>query len=122
MSRISVLTTVAVLAGAAAGARAEGPGGIYDISGWDPRGAIYSGTATVTVTGETTADIAIEVPAGASVGQCIVTDTHVACHVDTGGGHYAMSIYTRMPDGVLEGHWTHSGLRGLGQETLTPKP
>ena len=101
-------------------AHAEGISGRYTVTGVEPTGRQYTTTAEVSMTGEASADITVEALGGPLHGVCMVTETEVACYGETGGGHYSIVVYERGPDGVLQGAWINSALRGLGQETLTP--
>ena len=94
----------------------------YRVSGVEPTGVPYSGTATISMNGGTTAEINLRVPAGDFYARCMVTETDLACYADAGDDHYMMGIYRRQATGTLEGSWTHSGFRGLGRETLRPLP
>lgn len=94
--------------------------GTYNVEGTNLDGSAYSGTATITLTSETTCAIEWNTGAVTSNGICMLHDNaFAAAYVleDAVG----LIVYEVKADGSLEGAWTISGKDGSGSETLTPQ-
>ena len=118
MRRILSTTAIglAILTGAA-----NAQSTVYDVEGTEPSGTPYTGTATITMEGEATARVDIELVWGTIHGNCMVHKDDMACHADAGGGQYTIGMYRRQADGSYTGSWVHSGFKGVGRENLTPR-
>lgn len=101
-------------------AAAQSIGGTYDVSGTNLDGSPYSGTATITLTSQTTCAIAWKTGDSTSSGICSRNgDSFAAAYVlDDAVG---LVIYKLRPDGSMTGLWTVAGKDGNGTEDLTPQ-
>jgi hypothetical protein len=107
------------VAGLAATAHAQDIGGSYTVAGTNHNGSSYEGTATITLTSDTTCEIEWKTGGTESSGICSRNDdAFAAAYVlqDSVG----LVIYKVKPDGSMEGLWTIQGEGGTGTETLTP--
>ena len=102
----------------AGNALAQDIAGAYAMSGTSLTGAPYSGTTTITRTGET---FAIEQNQGGGIleGTGILHGDTLAA-VFAAGGDSFVAIYDLQPDGSLVGEWTSFGSPTVGTETLQP--
>ncbi|MCJ8151606.1 hypothetical protein MKI86_20900 (plasmid) [Shinella sp. B3.7] len=94
--------------------------GTYNVEGTNLDGSAYNGTATITLTSETTCAIEWNTGAVTSNGICMLYDNaFAAAYVleDAVG----LIVYQVKADGSLEGAWTISGKDGSGSEILTPQ-
>ncbi len=106
------------LAGLAGNAGAQDIGGSYDVEGTNHNGTTYGGTATITLTSDTTCEIVWET-GNTSNGICSRNgDSFAAAYVL--GDAVGLVIYKVLPDGSLNGLWTIAGQGGTGTEVLTP--
>ncbi|MFB9950481.1 hypothetical protein ACFFP0_16605 [Rhizobium puerariae] len=97
--------------------------GTYDVEGTNLDGSKYGGTATITLTSETTC--VIEWKTGnskkaTSSGICMLYDNAFSAAYVMGKA-VGLVVYEVKDDGSLEGAWTISGQDGSGTETLTPQ-
>lgn len=99
---------------------AQDIGGTYDVEGTNHNGSTYEGTATITLTSDTTCEISWETGATTSNGICSRNgDSFAAAYVL--GDDVGLVIYKMLPDGSLNGLWTIQGAGGTGAEILTPQ-
>ena len=92
--------------------------GTYDVQGTNLDGSAYSGTATITLTSDTTCAIEWNTAGTTSQGICMLHDDAFAAGYvlqDAVG----LVVYKVRAGGVLEGVWTLTGQDGAGTETLT---
>lgn len=102
----------------AGSALAQDIAGAYAMSGVTVSGAPYTGTTTITRTGDT---FAIEQNQGGGIleGTGIWQGQTLAAVFSSGGETY-VAIYDRQPDGTLIGQWAGFADVNVGTETLTP--
>jgi len=124
MVRLGVFTMIRkallglAFAGLAANAYAQDIGGTYDVEGTNHNGTTYGGTATITLTSDTTCEIVWDT-GSTSNGICSRNgDAFAAAYVL--GEAVGLVIYKVLPDGSLNGLWTIAGQGGTGTEILTP--
>ena len=113
-----ILLALAAIALSGGGASAQMVGGQYRVEGANPDGSAYEGSATITVTSDTTCRIAWQVGA-ASNGICMVAGKTLAASY-TLKDKVGLVLYQLQPDGSLKGVWTIADQPGSGTETLTP--
>ena len=92
--------------------------GTYDVQGTNLDGSAYSGTATITLTSDTTCASEWNTAGTTSQGICMLHDDAFAAGYvlqDAVG----LVVYKVQAGGVLEGVWTITGQDGAGTETLT---
>jgi hypothetical protein len=117
MRRLALVCTL--LAASAIPAFAAEVGGNYTVEGTNFDGAPYGGTATITVSSNSTCEIAWQTGQSESVGICmLLNDSFAAGYVM--GDAVGLVIYEVQEDGVLNGVWTAAGVDGAGTEILTP--
>jgi hypothetical protein len=105
-------------AGLAGHAYAQDIGGSYDVEGTNHNGSTYGGTATITLTSDTTCEIVWDT-GSTSNGICSRNgDSFAAAYVM--GQSVGLVIYKVLPDGSMNGLWTIAGQGGTGTEILTP--
>ncbi|MEJ1161863.1 hypothetical protein [Prosthecomicrobium sp. N25] len=106
--------------GAAGPAAAQNIGGSYTVRGTNFDGTAYTGTASITLTSNTTCRIVWQTGASASTGICMRThDSFAAAYVL--GNKIGLVLYQIRPDGSLDGTWTIADESGAGTEVLTPR-
>jgi hypothetical protein len=111
---------VAVAGLSALPAAAQSIGGTYEVKGTNFDGSEYDGTATITLTSQTTCTIHWETGGSTSDGICMRNgDAFSAGYVM--GDSVGLVVYRVMQNGTLDGLWTIAGKEGNGTETLTPK-
>lgn len=120
MRRTTGLIIALMLSTGAQQCLAEDIGGNYAVSGKDAINTPYTGTASITMTGDAMCTITMSTPAGDMTGHCMVTERFVAAHARLTDDLHSMAIYERGADGVLSGTWVLSAKKGTGSETLTP--
>lgn len=92
--------------------------GTYSVEGTNLDGSSYAGTATITLTSDTTCTIEWSTGGTTSHGVCMLHDDAFAAGYvlqDSVG----LIVYKVRAGGVLEGVWTITGEDGAGTETLT---
>lgn len=94
--------------------------GTYDVEGTNLDGSSYRGTATITLTSETTCAIEWTTGSTTSQGICMLYDNAFAAGYVLGDS-IGLVVYEVRDDGSLEGAWTISGQDGSGTERLTPQ-
>lgn len=94
--------------------------GTYDVEGTNLDGSSYGGTATITLTSETTCAIEWNTGSTTSNGICMLYDNAFAAAYVLGDA-VGLIVYEVKSDGSLEGAWTISGKDGSGKEILTPQ-
>ena len=94
--------------------------GTYDVEGTNLDGSSYSGTATISLTSETTCSIEWSTGSTTSTGICMLYDNAFAAAYVLGDA-VGLIVYEVKSDGSLEGAWTISGKNGSGTEVLTPQ-
>lgn len=104
----------------AAPASAQSIGGEYTVAGTNHDGSKYEGTATITLTSDTTCVIEWKTGASTSTGICSRNDDAFAAAYVLGNST-GLVIYKVKQDGRLDGLWTLAGEGGNGTEVLTPK-
>jgi len=117
MGRFSwAILLVGMLSGSAS---AQNIGGAYNVAGTNLDGSPYAGQALITITSNTTCEIAWQTGGTTSKGFCMRNaDALAASYVM--GKDIGLIIYKAAPDGTLRGLWTITGQNGAGTETLTP--
>ena len=118
MRRLALVCTL--LIASAVPALAAEVGGNYTVAGTNFDGSPYGGTATITVSSNSTCEIAWQTGESESVGICMLLDDAFAAGYvlnDVVG----LIIYKVQDDGVLNGVWTAAGMDGAGTEVLTPQ-
>lgn len=114
-----ILIALSLLLVSVGSAMAVDVGGRYAVDGTNFDGSRYGGTAEITLTSETTCNIAWETGSTAR-GICMRNgDTFAASYVM--GEAIGLVIYSIESDGSLEGLWTVAGQDGVGTEILTPR-
>lgn len=94
-------------------------GGHYTVAGTNLDGSSYSGTADITVSGDSTCHIVWHTGGTDSSGICMrVNDVLVAGYVLN--GDVGLVAYTIKDDGTLDGVWTIADKNGAGKDVLTP--
>lgn len=108
------------LFGLAGIANARDLGGNYSANGTNFDGSPYNGTASISITSDTTCAITWVTGGTSSSGFCMRNqDAFAAGYVM--GDSIGLVIYKIMPDGSLNGIWTIAGKNGAGTEVLTPQ-
>lgn len=102
-----------------ASAQAQAIGGNYKVEGTNINGTTYDGEATITLTSETTCEIAWVTGPTTSKGICMRNDDSFAAGYQI-GDEVGLIIYKVGANGVLSGLWTVAGNGGNGTEVLTP--
>jgi hypothetical protein len=116
---IKALFGVAIAAAACCGpAAAQSVGGKYDVSGTNPDGSAYGGTAVITRTSNSTCRIHWQT-GSTSNGICMLANKSFAAAYQL-GKDVGLVVYELQPDGTLKGYWTVADQPGAGTETLTP--
>lgn len=94
--------------------------GTYTVEGTNLDGSSYGGTATISLTSETTCSIEWHTGETTSNGICMLYDSAFAAGyvLDDAVG---LVVYEVKSDGSLHGAWTISGQDGSGTEVLTPQ-
>ncbi len=101
-------------------AKAEVNAGTYTVEGTNLDGSSYGGTATITLSSDTTCHIHWATGTE-SDGICMLYgNAFAAGYVFTNGG-VGLVVYEVMEDGSLEGAWTIDGVSGSGTERLIPE-
>ncbi|MBV9218732.1 MAG: hypothetical protein JOY94_04895 [Methylobacteriaceae bacterium] len=100
-------------------ASAADVGGTYNVEGTNFNGARYTGTASITRTGETTCNIVWNTGGQTSTGICMRYANAFSAAYRL-GDRVGLVIYEIKDDGSLVGSWTVAGEEGAGTETLTP--
>lgn len=91
----------------------------YTVDGTNLDGSKYGGTATITLTSDTTCEIAWTTGPTTSQGICMRNGIALAAGY-TLQDRVGLVIYEIKDDGTLEGLWTIAGVNGNGTEVLTP--
>lgn len=110
----------AIAASLVAPAAAQSIGGEYTVAGTNHDGSTYTGTATITLTSDTTCVIEWATGTSNSKGICSRNDDAFAAAYVLGTST-GLVIYKVKDDGTLDGLWTLAGEGGNGTEVLTPK-
>jgi hypothetical protein len=113
---VAGLTLVVMLVGSAV---AQEIGGRYQVQGTNFDGSPYRGTATITLTSDTTCRIAWSVGT-TSEGICMRNRNAFSAAYQMSNGRVGLAIYRILDDGTLEGVWTLAGQNGSGREVLVP--
>jgi hypothetical protein len=116
--RAILLATVALIFGSA-GAAAQEVGGNYTVTGDNPNGTTYSGTAEITPSGSG-CTIVWQTGGSTSSGICMRAKMMFSAYYRL-GDDAGMVIYELQPNGTLIGYWVIPGKQGVGHETLTPR-
>jgi len=109
------------LIGLASAAQARDVGGNYKANGTNFDGSPYSGTASISITSNTTCEITWVTGSTTSSGFCMRNQDAFAAGYVMGDSTIGLVIYKIMPDGTLNGIWTIAGKNGAGTEVLTPQ-
>ena len=116
----ALIALAALLSASPSYAGGDVKAGVYASKGTNLDGSAYSGTATITITSDTTCSIVWKSGASPSVGICMRdSDTFTAAYKM--GEAVGLAIYKIEDDGSLSGYWTIAGQSGAGTEVLTPK-
>jgi len=113
----AMMISVILLAALTAPVSAQSIAGRYQVSGTNPNGSSYSGTAQIVQTSPTTCRIAWHV-GSEWTGICMLSGEVFAAAYHSGNSA-GLLIYHRQPDGTMTGDWT-VGAGANGTETLTP--
>lgn len=113
-------TVLAAVLASAAPAAAQNVGGTYTVKGTNFDGSSYKGTATITLTSNTTCRIVWQTGGSSTAGICMRNHEAFSAAYQLGNS-IGLVIYTIRPDGSLEGVWTIADQAGAGTETLTPQ-
>ncbi len=89
--------------------------GLYDVSGENPDGSVYSGEATITADGNNFV-IRWDIGPETIIGNASWDGERL--NVQYEGGQ---ATYTRTPNGVLNGIWSLDGVTNQGSDILTPR-
>ncbi|MCB8839748.1 hypothetical protein [Aurantimonas sp. VKM B-3413] len=119
MKRFAWLTLAAALVSVSPAA-AQTVGGRYQVSGTNLDGSEYEGTATITVTSDTTCRIHWETGSTTSDGICMLSEDRFAAAYSFNPEEVGLVVYRVKPDGTLDGVWTVADTKGAGKEVLTP--
>lgn len=92
----------------------------YNVQGTNLDGSSYGGTATITLTSDTTCVIEWQTGGSTSSGICMKYQNAFAAGYVL-GDDIGLVIYEIMGDGSLRGQWTIAGSNGVGAEILTPQ-
>lgn len=95
--------------------------GTYSVEGTNLDGSAYNGTATITLTSETTCVIEWKTGGTTSEGICMLHEDAFAAGYVLGDA-VGLVVYKVKDGGVLEGSWTITGKDGAGTEKLTLQP
>jgi hypothetical protein len=115
MNKITLSACILTALSLPAAAQAD-IGGRYEVAGTNLNGTTYSGEAEITLTSETTCEIAWTTGATTSAGICMRND-------DSFSAAYRMGEEVGLKvsdDGSMQGLWTIAGNGGSGTEVLTP--
>ena len=118
MKRFAWLTLAAALV-TGLPAAAQTVGGEYEVSGTNLDGSEYDGTATITVTSDTTCRIHWETGNTTSDGICMLSEDRFAAAYSLSSGEVGLVVYRVKQDGTLDGVWTVADTKGAGKEVLT---
>jgi hypothetical protein len=100
-------------------ASAQSLPGNYQVEGKNADGSVYSGTAQIVATTETTCRIVWKTGSSTSEGICMRNGNSFAAGYVLGES-IGLVVYKIIADGTLEGLWTIADQEGVGEETLTP--
>lgn len=103
----------------ATAATAQNVGGRYQVQGTNFNGSPYRGTATITLTSDTTCRIQWNVGTTAD-GICMRNGNAFSAAYQMSTGRVGLVIYRIRDDGTLDGIWTLAGQDGSGREVLVP--
>jgi hypothetical protein len=106
-----------LLVSSAAVASAQSVGGKYRVTGTNPNGSAYTGTAEIIPSGDS-CRMSWNV-GGAWKGICMLSNKSLAATYRN-GNTYGLVIYELQPNGVLKGVWTVADSTGVGTEILAP--
>jgi hypothetical protein len=101
-------------------ATAQNLPGKYSVQGTNLDGSLYSGTAEIVATSDTTCRIVWHTGSTSSSGICMRNGSSFAAGYALGES-VGLVVYEMKPDGSLEGAWTIAEEEGVGHETLTPQ-
>lgn len=120
MKRFSTVALAAALAFAVSPAFAKGPGK-YTVKGTNSADkSTYTGTATITKTGEDSYRIVSVIGDDKFDGYAIGDDDLLAVTF-SGGGNSSVGLYVAQPDGSYQAVWAFKGDSKVSTEVLTPK-
>jgi hypothetical protein len=109
-----------ILLASVATATAQNLPGKYSVQGTNLDGSLYSGTAEIVATSETTCRIVWHTGSTTSSGICMRNGASFAAGYVLGES-VGLVVYEMMADGSLKGAWTIAEEEGVGYETLTPQ-
>lgn len=93
----------------------------YDVTGTSPGGgAPYQGVVTLKKTGEATYEVIWVIAGETAMGTGIGSPAGLAVGYKLGASN-GVAIYSRGAGGVVEGYWTYSGGKQIGQEIWKPR-
>ncbi|WP_439816161.1 hypothetical protein [Zavarzinia sp. CC-PAN008] len=110
---------LALAFGGIGSAQAADVGGNYLVQGTNFDGSVYTGTARIKRTSDTTCEIVWDT-GSTSQGICMRNGPAFAAGYSMGSS-VGLVIYRILPNGVLDGVWTIAGQSGAGTEVLTPR-
>ncbi len=120
MKKLYVTALAAALVLAGAPAMAKGPGK-YTVKGTNSADkSTYTGTATITKTGEDSYRIVSVIGDDKFDGYAIGDDDLLAVTF-SGGGNSSVALYVAQPDGSYNAVWAFKGDKKVSTETLTPR-
>jgi hypothetical protein len=115
----TVVIAALALASWSGAAAAQKVGGNYAVSGTNPNGSHYGGTAEITPIGST-CRIRWQTGSTSSSGACMLANKAFGAYYHL-AGRTGMVLYELQPNGQLIGYWTIIDQEGVGTETLTPR-
>lgn len=93
----------------------------YDVTGTSPGGGDpYSGVVTLKKTGDATYEVIWVIAGETAIGTGIGSPDGLAVGYKLGASN-GVAIYSLGQGGVVEGFWTYSGGKQIGQETWKPR-
>ena len=105
--------------GIAGVASAQSVGGNYSVSGTNPDGSAYTGTAHITLK-ESACRISWQTGSTTSEGVCMLANNAFAAFYKLGSA-FGLVVYELQPDGKLKGYWRIVDKEGVGGEVLIPR-
>src|SRR5262245_6911788 len=98
----------------------ENLSGAYDVSGINPNGSRYKGTATITI-GEKKCRVNWKIPATTAYGNCELKGDQFTVYFTLNGAK-GVVVYKLQRNGTLVGSWwMNTSRKSKGRETLRPR-
>ena len=115
----TIIVAGLLAAAASTGAAAQDVGGSYTVTGTNPDGSTYRGTAEIKAVADA-CHISWRTGSIKSAGICMRANKAFAAYYHLGGDD-GLVIYEITADGSMSGWWTIADKKGVGTETLTPR-